>query len=221
MKNIWKKIFIVWLVILSILTGFFLYREHSYIATVMIDPGHGGYDVGAIGYDQETYEKELTLEIGKKIGRQIKKINPKIKVVFTRTNDTVEWPNEESADLQYRVQMAKKENADFYLSIHMNASENIQATGYSFHIRQDDPLSNSIAQSLQDQFEKANWSNSRGIVYTSNQPLYVVDHLEHSMLLETGFITNPKEMRNLKNYLNQQKIAKAVALAICENIIED
>ena len=221
MKNIWKKILIVWLIILSILTGFFLYREHSYIATVMIDPGHGGYDVGAIGYDQETYEKELTLEIGKKIGQQIKKINPKIKVVFTRTNDTVEWPSEESADLKYRVEMAKKEKADFYLSIHMNASENTQATGYSFHIRQDDPFTHSIAQSMQTQFEKANWSNSRGIVYTSNQPLYVVDHLEHSMLLETGFITNPKELHNLKSYFNQQKIAKAIALAICENITED
>ena len=221
MKNIWKKILIVWILILSIVTGFFLYREHSYIATVMIDPGHGGYDVGAIGYDQETYEKDLTLEIGKQIGKQIKKINPKIKVVFTRTDDTVDWPSEERADLQYRVQMAQKKDADFYLSIHMNASDNTQASGYSFHIREDDALSNAIAESMNTQFEKANWSNSRGIVYTSTQPLYVVDHLDHAMLLETGFITNPSELHKLKSYFNQRKIAKAVALAICENITED
>ena len=220
MKKVWKKILIAWIIIGSLLISAFLFFHQETIATVMIDPGHGGYDVGAIGYDDSTYEKDLTLSLGRKIGYQIKKINPKIKVVYTRNKDAVEWPSNESEDLRYRVQKAEKENADFYLSIHMNASQNTQATGYSFHIRENDPLSQSIAKSMNRKFEKIHWSQSRGIVYTSHQPLYVVDHLEHSMLLETGFITNPKELDSLKSPLKQRKIAKAIAKAICENLTE-
>ena len=220
MKKIWRKIILVWILILSFGLCFLVYKDSSAIATVMIDPGHGGYDVGAISTDQSTYEKDLALSIGKQIGYEIKRINPKIKVVYTRTSDAVKWPNNESLDLQYRVKMAQKQKADFYLSIHMNASENTQAKGYSFHIQENDKLANQIAQNMDEQFKKIHWSQSRGIVYTSQQPLYVVDHLPHSMLLETGFITNPSEFRSLNSRFTQKNIAKAIAQAIC-NAMED
>ena len=221
MKKIWKKIIFVWILIFSFGLCFLAYKDATTIATVMIDPGHGGYDVGAISIDQSTYEKDLTLTIGKQIGYEIKRINPKIKVIYTRTKDDVKWPSDESLDLQYRVQMAQKQKADFYLSIHMNASENTQAKGYSFHIREDDMLAGQIAQNMDEQFKNIHWSQSRGIVYTSRQPLYVVDHLPHSMLLETGFITNPSELRALNSHFTQKNIAKAIARAICDAMIED
>lgn len=82
-------------------------EHHNYIATVMIDAGHGGYDGGTIGADG-TCEKDLTLELALETGKQLQKINPDIKVVYTRTSDKITWPEDEVEDLTARVEMAKK-----------------------------------------------------------------------------------------------------------------
>lgn len=219
MKKIWKNICLVWIIILCVGLAVLLYQKQNYTATVIIDPGHGGYDVGSIACDGSTYEKNMTLDYGLRIGREIQKINPKIQVIYTRTSDFVPWPEDETLDLRYRIQEANQENADFYLSIHMNASTNENATGYSFHIRDDDSMAQKIAQEMENNFEDIPWSYSRGIVYTSKQPLYVVNQFQNSaMLLETGFITNEKEFENLNKYKYKKKIAHAVAKAICKNI---
>lgn len=87
-----KIILIVLVIVAMIFSGYFgynLFREHQYIATVVIDPGHGGYDVGSIGYDG-SYEKDLTLSIALRTGRKLKELNPDINVVYTRSNDTVD-----------------------------------------------------------------------------------------------------------------------------------
>ena len=218
MKKIWKQIGLVWIIILSLGIAVFLYQKQNYIATIIIDPGHGGYDVGSVASDGTTYEKTMTLDYGLQIGKEIQKINPKIHVIYTRTSDYVPWPADEKLDLRYRIQQANQEEADFYLSIHMNASLNTEATGYSFHIQEEDPLAYTIAQQMETNLEKISWSHSRGIVYTSKQPLYVVDQFNHSaMLLETGFITNEEEFENLNSYSNKKKIARAVAKAICDS----
>lgn len=82
-------------------------EHHNYIATVMIDAGHGGYDGGTIGADG-TCEKDLTLKLALETGKQLQKINPDIKVVYTRTSDKITWPEDEVEDLTARVDMAKK-----------------------------------------------------------------------------------------------------------------
>ena len=74
----------------------------------MIDAGHGGYDGGTVAEDGTT-EKDLTLALALETGKQLKKLNPEIKVVYTRTNDKVTWSEDETEDLKARVKMAKKE----------------------------------------------------------------------------------------------------------------
>ena len=56
----------------------------------MIDAGHGGYDVGAEG-SYGDYEKDINLEIALLIGKQLKSYG--YKAVYTRTSDSVSWPN--------------------------------------------------------------------------------------------------------------------------------
>ena len=215
MKKIWKKILLVWLLITLAFTSFFAIQKIYYTQTIVIDPGHGGYDSGAIGYNQTTLEKDLTLQFAKQIGKEIKKINPRIKIVYTRKDDNITWPHEESADLKARIQIANQNHADLYLSIHMNANENQQAYGYSFHLQDNDTTSEEIAQIIEENFQTIHWSQSRGIVYTSQQPLYFMNHIDHALLLETGFITNPEECQQLSKPYQQKKIAQAVAQAIC------
>lgn len=61
-------------------------KHYETIATVMIDAGHGGYDGGTVAEDGTT-EKDLTLALALETGKQLKKLNPEIKVVYTRTSD--------------------------------------------------------------------------------------------------------------------------------------
>lgn len=87
-------------------------KHYETIATVMIDAGHGGYDGGTVAEDGTT-EKNLTLALALETGKQLKKLNPEIKVVYTRTSDKVTWSEDETEDLKARVKMAKKEKADY------------------------------------------------------------------------------------------------------------
>ena len=85
------------------------------LKTVVIDPGHGGHDPGGVSTDRKTYEKNLTLDIAKRLGQKIKEKYPDVKVVFTRTTDVYVTLND-------RATIANKNNADLFISVHTNAS---------------------------------------------------------------------------------------------------
>lgn len=193
--------------------GYQLFRENQYIATVLIDPGHGGYDVGSIGSDG-TYEKDMTLSISLRTGRALKKMNPNINVIYTRTDDTVDWANNETDDLIGRVTISQQQKADYFLSIHLNASENTDAYGYNAFIRSDDSASKIIADNIETNLTNSSWQYNRGIQYTDSNPLYVVNNQTiPAMLFEVGFITNAAELYDLKKNSNQELIANAIAKA--------
>ena len=112
-------------------------EPHEYIATVMIDAGHGGYDGGTIAVDG-TAEKDLTLAYALETGKQLEELNPDIKVVYTRTSDKVSWPEDEAKDLRARVKMAKEKKADYYFAYHINSNLDPSCSGYVSYIRKDD-----------------------------------------------------------------------------------
>lgn len=193
--------------------GYRLFRENQYIATVMIDPGHGGYDVGSIGSDG-TYEKDMTLSISLRTGRALKELNPDINVIYTRTDDTVDWANNETDDLIGRVTFSQQQEVDYYLSIHLNASTNTSAYGYNAFIRSNDSISKIIADNIETNLTDSGWQYNRGIQYTDSNPLYVVNNQTiPAMLFEVGFITNSNELNDLKKLSNQELIANAIAKA--------
>lgn len=188
------------------------------IATIMIDPGHGGYDGGSIGSD-DTAEKDLTLSIAKKVGSQLEKMNPGIKVVYTRTTDNVSWPEDESEDLKARVKMANDQDIDYYLSIHINSNLESSVYGFCSYVREDDKVSQAIAEAMAENLEEAEWSYDNGILSTYDYPLYVVDHTKApAILFEAGYISNDEELAAMKKNKNQTKIAKAIAKAYSDYI---
>ena len=97
------------------------------LKTVVIDPGHGGHDPGGVSTDRKTYEKNLTLDIAKRLGQKIKEKYPDVKVVFTRTTDVYVTLND-------RATIANKNNADLFISVHTNASPSTAAHGTSVHV---------------------------------------------------------------------------------------
>ena len=102
-------------------------KQELGLKTVVIDPGHGGKDPGALGKSSSTHEKHLVLKIAKLLGQKIKKEYPDVKVVYTRSTDVF-------VELKERVNVAKRSNADLFISLHCNSNNSSQPYGASVHI---------------------------------------------------------------------------------------
>ena len=100
---------------------------HPGLKTVVIDPGHGGKDPGALGKSSKVHEKDIVLAVSKKLGDKIKAAYPGVKVIYTRSDDRF-------IGLHDRAMVARKNNADLFISIHCNGSSNADAKGSSVHI---------------------------------------------------------------------------------------
>lgn len=92
------------------------------IKTVVIDPGHGGKDPGAIGANK-VKEKDVVLAVSLKLGDLIKKNYPDVKVIYTRSTD-------DFIGLAERATVANKAKADLFISIHSNVAGNSSARGF-------------------------------------------------------------------------------------------
>ncbi|MBR2420181.1 MAG: N-acetylmuramoyl-L-alanine amidase, partial [Rikenellaceae bacterium] len=98
--------------------------------TIVIDPGHGGYDPGAVGMlnGKQYRECDIALSVALKVGRMIEKNMPQVNVIYTRASDK-HWSTNKTRDLQARVDIANKADASLFLSIHCNAAKATSASG--------------------------------------------------------------------------------------------
>lgn len=99
-------------------------NSKSALKTIIVDPGHGGSDVGARG--DYSYEKDICLAIGLKVGKKLEQEFPDTKILYTRTTDT--YPA-----IKARADFANSNKGDLFLSIHVNAApkiKNSQFLGY-------------------------------------------------------------------------------------------
>lgn len=95
--------------------------QRAALHTIIIDPGHGGFDPGTHGLFSK--EKDVTLAISLKLGRAIQEAFPEIKIVYTRTTDVM--PGNASTiheGLRYRADLANKSKGDLFLCIHANSN---------------------------------------------------------------------------------------------------
>ncbi len=104
------------------------------LKTVVIDAGHGGKDPGCVSRDGKVLEKNINLDIAKKLGSKISAAWPDVKVIYTRSTDVFVPLNERAA-------IANRNNANLFISIHVNAATTTQAHGFSTHILGNDRFS--------------------------------------------------------------------------------
>lgn len=101
--------------------------ENSWLLdTIVIDPGHGGKDPGAIGY-RKIKEKDVVLKIGLKLKKLIQKELPDVKVILTRNKDVF-------IPLKERTQLANKRQGKLFISIHANSVKNKRVSGFETYI---------------------------------------------------------------------------------------
>jgi N-acetylmuramoyl-L-alanine amidase len=94
-------------------------KNHK-ITTIVLDPGHGGIDSGALG--KFSKEKDISLSVTLKLGKLIKSKYKNVNVIYTRSTD-------KTVPLHQRANLSNKSKADLLLSIHCNACTNKQANG--------------------------------------------------------------------------------------------
>lgn len=207
---------------------------------IVIDPGHGGKDPGAIGY-RGIEEKDVCLAIALELKKLFDK-EPRCKTILTRTADTF-------VSLSTRSQIANGNNADFFLSIHTNSHEDEKLTGietYYLDFSSDADARKVAARenfttpdAISDleiilfdllQSDKINKSsilagyihnallNKMKHAYTEvrnlgvkHAPLRVlIDAEMPCVIIEAAFISNPAEARLLKNTDHQKLLAQAI-----------
>lgn len=99
-------------------SGLLLYSQNRNF-TVVIDPGHGGKDPGAVGSSSK--EKDIVLSVGLKLGKLIEDNHPDVKVIYTRKSDRF-------VALDQRAEIANKAHANLFISIHTNALDRRRAS---------------------------------------------------------------------------------------------
>lgn len=97
------------------------------LKTVVIDAGHGGKDAGCVSRDKKTFEKNITLDIAKRLAQKISASYPDVTVKMTRTSDKF-------VELENRAVIANKAGANLFISIHVNSvARGTSAHGFSIH----------------------------------------------------------------------------------------
>ncbi|MEK7851636.1 MAG: N-acetylmuramoyl-L-alanine amidase, partial [Deltaproteobacteria bacterium] len=211
------------------------------IKKVVVDPGHGGHDSGAIGYGG-IKEKDIVLEVAKKL-RDILTDKLGVEVVMTRDTDVF-------VELSERTAIANTVNADLFISVHANASRNRKAGGietYFLNFATDEDSmrlaarenatttknmgdleailndlmlnskineSSKLARYVQGSIlDEVNGNGSRSKDRGVRQaPFYVlIGARMPSILVETSFITNKEEARRLADKKFQMALAESIA----------
>ena len=187
-------------------------------ATVMIDPGHGGFDPGKSA-PEGVREADLNLAMALDVRTWLKQLAPHVNVILTRDTDAVTWGTTELDDLNHRTEMQKTWKADYFVSIHGNSFDDSSVYGYNLLIRPNDPASKTLAENIIDHFEEIDWSKNAGIITTDNTPLQVISMSDVTgALIETGYMTNPSDLEGLTDPDTQNEIAKAIASGIAQTI---
>ena len=221
-----------------------------HIFTVVIDPGHGGKDTGAIGKNG-VREKDVVLSIAKKLAINMKKI-PGIRVRMTRNGDYY-------VPLRERLEVARRDNADLFIAVHADAYFNNEAIGASVYALSQHGASSEASRWLVKQEHYAELDGIalnklsdhsrvlRSVLIDLAQTATIRDSLRlgtkmldalnrvstlhyrkveqapfvvlkspdiPSILIETGFLTNPGEEARLTDPLYQEKLAVAMSRGV-------
>lgn len=175
---------------------------------IVIDPGHGGSDPGAVHGGQE--EKNLTLDMAKRL-RDVLTARG-WQVIMTRDTDVDVYKPFDSAhvELQARDDVANKPGARLLVSIHVNSYVNSGPRGTTTYYSKPEDVP--LAQDVQHELAASLGTVDDGIVKSQ---LYVTLHAKMpAILVETAFLTNPSDFAKLTSPAWRQKVAEAIAQGI-------
>lgn len=188
-------------------------------AVVMLDPGHGGKDPGAVGLDGQIRECDVNYAVAYAAMEELQKKG--VTVYFTRSGD-------QRLSLEERKAVMRSVKPDLFVSVHSNGSEFPDRKGTSTYYFK--PFSFSLANNIYNEL----LSVHRNHFYYGRQELYneLADNVQYypfsvtrvedcpSVLIEVGYMTNDEECYKLIDPSNQKLLGKAVADGIIRTLSE-
>jgi len=203
----------------SLLNVFATPTEMDNVKLILIDPGHGGIDGGAMS-KRGTVEKHLNLNISLKVRAKLKDLG--YQVIMTREEDKGLYTNRgdinamKREDLNNRCVMKKNSNCDLFISIHQNFFVDSSCYGPQvWHSRNG--KSYIFAHIIQENLNSDLGYNKRIEKLAGNDYKILRCYTDiPSLIVECGFITNPKEEEMLKTEIYQDKIASSIVKSIKE-----
>jgi len=195
-----KKSFIViipfFLSFLLIHTNAISQNELYQVNTIVIDPGHGGKDPGAMS--QYGKEKDVVLAIGLKLKKYIEDSLPDVNVIMTRTKDVF-------IELYQRARIANKNKADLFISIHANSNESSSPRGSETYVMGLYKTKANLAVAKKENqviLQEANYqqqydgfdpnSPEGNIIFSLYQNAFLDQSLQMANLIQKHFHENPK-----------------------------
>jgi N-acetylmuramoyl-L-alanine amidase len=178
------------------------FAEESII--VMLDPGHGGQDSGAIGLEG-LQEKDVILSIAQKVATLL--VESGIKPILTRTDDYF-------VDLSPRVEMAKQNHAHLFVSIHANSIDNRPDVNglETYYYSNGQKLAQTVHNTILQEVNLADREVKQANFYVlRNNPMPAI-------LVEVGFVTGEMDEPRLATTDYQNQLAHAIADGILRYI---
>ena len=180
-------------------------------ATIVIDPGHGGIDSGALGIN-DIKEKDITLELAKRIVRLNLNKND-LNIYLTRFRDTL-------ISLKDRSRLTAAIKPDLFISLHLNYSPNSTARGLEVFVLRGE-MSKNLRESIfvANEIHSALTSHlgikSRGIKFAGFQVLKESLSIAPSILVELGFLSNLDEA----DFISKSENLEVIALLIYDKLL--
>ncbi len=225
-----RKIIIVALIAVLVVIFDFTYIHvfvnHRYTngnRVIIIDPGHGGIDGGAIG-KSGTIEKNINLEIAKKLKGYIESGGDTC--IMIREVDEGLYSeygtirNKKNEDLKNRKDIIKQYNADMFISVHLNSFPQSQYYGAQVFYPKNSDDSKLLAKKVQEELIGILNRGNKRVEKESNSYYLLRDNPIPSILIECGFLSNPEEERLLNDSEYQNKIAWAAYKGIIRYFTE-
>lgn len=170
-------------------------------AVIVIDPGHGGSDTGALSTNEEIEEKTITLSTAKKVKKELEATGAT--VYLTRTSDTF-------VQLGDICTYSEAKKADIFISLHADSTEYAnEATGITtyYYYQENEKL----AQTVSDSFDDLPLA-SRGIATGNYQVLR--ENLQPALLVEMGYMNNDADLAEMTTSSYQQQLAESLTEAL-------
>lgn len=185
---------------------------------ILIDPGHGGMDGGAVS-PYGTVEKDINLKISLKLKEKLQKEG--FKVIMTREEDKGLYSDKgrvrdkKVEDLNNRCKLKEESKCDLFVSIHLNMFEVSKYYGAQVWYS-NNPDSKKVAKIVQEGLREDLDNNNKREekpAHSQYKILRVNDYIP-GILVECGFLSNPAEEEKLKSDEYQEKIADSICKSI-------
>ncbi|WP_342507030.1 N-acetylmuramoyl-L-alanine amidase [Sporosarcina sp. FSL K6-2383] len=191
---------------------------------IVVDPGHGGLDGGASAGD--VVERDITLSIAHELKKRLEKKGATVVMTRLKGGDALaEHAPEEKfnstrerkvADLKLRENIAIDENPDMFISVHVNSIPQEKWRGSQvFYHPEGNPGGEQLAKSIQESF-RGNLKNTEREAMAIERVYLLKKVPMPSVLVETGFLSNPEERGLLVDPAYQKKVADAILQGIIE-----